>query len=138
MSFILPPAKFEVLTANTGRGLVHIKMLSQQKVLASEGPRQASSTQENVGIMEIIDYQSLLTLPRHVSFKGPNGKYLGTVVLNHLGLALQFLAFDYTSKGRPETWFEVSTDGHGRAQFLSRHTKTFWRFGGLTIGFCLI
>jgi hypothetical protein len=65
-----------------------------------------------------------------VSFKGPNGKYLGTVVLNHLGFTLQFLAFDYTAKGRPETWFEVSTDGHGRAEFLSRHTKTFWRFGG--------
>ncbi|KAK9928821.1 hypothetical protein M0R45_025941 [Rubus argutus] len=76
--------------------------------------------------MEIIDHESLLRLPRHVSFKGPNGKYLGTVVLNNLGLTLQFLAFDYTAKGRPETWFEVSTDGHGRAEFLSRHTKTFY------------
>ncbi|PRQ34746.1 putative aerolysin, Agglutinin domain, aerolysin-like toxin, beta complex domain-containing protein [Rosa chinensis] len=178
-----PLAKFEVVAANTGIGMVHLRCSHNKKFLrvrAQGGgyispdadepeedqskwsctlfqPRPVDGNPDRVrlfhvqlqkypvfdntyyfwvgynnpaqqDILEIIDLESLVILPRHVAFKGHNGKYLGTIELNNQ----RYLAFDYAAKGRPETWFEVSTDGHGRAQIMSNHTKTFWRNAGTT------
>lgn len=180
-----PLAKFQVLTANTGIGLVHIRCSHNKKFLRALAaniarltpladepeedqskwsctlfePRPVDGNPDRVRlvhvqrqlypyaadvktlfvgvsllimtnhtIMEITDLESLVMLPKHVAFKGPNEKYLGTVVLNNQ----RYLAFDYTAKGRPETWFEVSTDGHGRAQIQSYLTRMFWRYAGAT------
>ncbi|KAK9927767.1 hypothetical protein M0R45_024934 [Rubus argutus] len=178
-----PLAKFQVLTANIGIGLVHIRCSHNKKFLrvVSENsgrltpladepeedqskwsctlfePRPVDGNPDQVrlfhvrrqkysywstidtffagnddpgygDLLEVIDLESLVVLPKHVAFKGPNEKYLGTVVLNNQ----RYLAFDYTAKGRPETWFEVSTDGHGRAQIQSYLTRMFWRYTGAT------
>ncbi|KAK9940956.1 hypothetical protein M0R45_017588 [Rubus argutus] len=175
-----PLAKFQVVTANTGTGLVHIRCSHNKKFLRAKDDNGASyitpeadepeedqskwsctlfeptladgqpdkvqffhvqrklfvgayhfgtgstdnwfrlSYEKTCPLYDIIDLESLVILPKHVAFKGDNGKYLG--------MEDQSVLFASTDKGTPTAWFEVSTDGDGRAQIRSYKTKTFLRY----------
>ncbi|PRQ53182.1 putative clostridium epsilon toxin ETX/ mosquitocidal toxin MTX2, Agglutinin [Rosa chinensis] len=171
-------AKFEVVTANTGTGLVHIRCSHNKKFLRrrTEGnvnlspeadePEEDQSKwsctlfepqvaedgnpdkarlfhvqskqyatawdiggavrvlrlygeQHGQNIFDIIDLESLVILPKHVAFKGHTGNYLQLVA----DAKLRFIS---TDKGIPESWFEVSTDGHGRVQIKSYHDNSYF------------
>ncbi|KAM5581029.1 hypothetical protein ABKV19_010307 [Rosa sericea] len=176
-----PLAKFEVVTANTGTGLVHIRCSQNRKFLRrrfesdvnltpeADEPEEDQSKwsctlfepqvaedgnpdrarlfhvqskqyatawdiggavrvlrlygqQHGQNIFDIIDLESLVILPKHVAFKGDNGNYLmaeATTTSNP--------TFSSTDKGMPESWFEVSTDGHGRVQIKSFDTNRYLR-----------
>ncbi|XP_062016825.1 uncharacterized protein LOC133733209 [Rosa rugosa] len=176
-----PLAKFEVVTANTGMGLVHIRCSQSRKFLrrrfesdvhltpeADESEEDQSKwsctlfepqvaedgnpdrarlfhvqskqyatawdiggavrvlrlygEQHGQNIFDIIDLESLVILPKHVAFKGDNDNYLmaeATTTSNP--------TFSSTDKGMPESWFEVSTDGHGRVQIKSFDTNRYLR-----------
>ncbi|KAL6139935.1 hypothetical protein ACLB2K_058236 [Fragaria x ananassa] len=175
-----PSAKFEVVMANTGTELVHIRCRKNRKFLrrrstsslylSPDGDEpeedqskwtctlfQAQAVEEgnsnkvylmhvqsqryatpwdqagvrslrlytgsgHQGVFDVLDLESMVILPKHAAFKGSNGKYL-TVGAT----ATSYPTFSSTDKGHSECGFEVITDGHGRAQIMSSHTKKYLR-----------
>ncbi|PRQ53177.1 putative aerolysin, Agglutinin domain, aerolysin-like toxin, beta complex domain-containing protein [Rosa chinensis] len=182
-----PLAKFEVVTANTGTGLVHIRCSHNKKfvrwrtqhqgylspeadepeedqsiwsctlfqpqvaedgdpkkvLLFHVGSKQYARAINEGGVtymrtdviwnnqstFYITDLESLVILPKHVAFKANNDRYLQHADSNQL-------RFMSTDKGIPESWFEVDTDGDGRARIkvFNSLSNNHLRFGGASFG----
>ncbi|XP_062014149.1 uncharacterized protein LOC133730606 [Rosa rugosa] len=146
-------AKFEVVMANIGTGLVHIRCSQNRKFLrmriegdvylspeADESEEDQSkwsctlfepqvAVDGNLDKARLFHVQamryatSLVILPKHVAFKPSNNLYL------QLGESNQ-LRFVSTDKGIPASWFEVSTNGDGRVQIKYYKNNAYLRFGG--------
>ncbi|XP_004306048.1 PREDICTED: uncharacterized protein LOC101290690 [Fragaria vesca subsp. vesca] len=176
-----PLAKFEVVSANTGTGRVHLRCRANKKFLRRKDSTsvfitpEADEAEEDTakwgctlfeareveagnttlinlfhvqsqyytnawdvsgirslrlnsvgpnfqGRYNILDLESMVILPKYVAFKGTNGKYLKVGAT-----ATSYPTFSSTDKGFSECGFEVITDGHGRAQIMSSHTKKYLR-----------
>lgn len=80
-------------------------------------------------IFDVIDLELLLILPKHVAFKSNNYRYLQVADENQL----RFICSD---KGTSESWFEVFTDGDGRAtiKVFNDCSNNYLRFGGKDYG----
>ncbi|KAL6139954.1 hypothetical protein ACLB2K_058255 [Fragaria x ananassa] len=77
------------------------------------------SEADNSAIFYIFDLESLVTLPKHVAFKGHTGYYL------RLGDDAKH-RFISTDRGISECWYEVDTDRTGSVGIMSRQTNNYW------------
>ncbi|OMO73386.1 Agglutinin [Corchorus olitorius] len=75
--------------------------------------------------IEIIDWNSLMILPRFVHFKGPNGRYLRRVTIR----GNPFLQFSGTEAGDINASFEIfnSGDPDGSIRIKPLSDNRFWR-----------
>ncbi|CAB4299558.1 unnamed protein product [Prunus armeniaca] len=73
----------------------------------------------------IVDWETLLVLPKHVSFKGGNGKYLSARTFN----CLPFLQFSSSDVGDYGVGNEVFSNGDGSVRIKSNLFGKFWRRG---------
>ncbi|XP_022150380.1 uncharacterized protein LOC111018556 [Momordica charantia] len=71
----------------------------------------------------IIDWETLVTLPKHVAFKGDNGCYLRARWMNDYG----FLEFETTDIGDPAVPMETFTTKDGSIRIKSNYIGKFWR-----------
>lgn len=83
---------------------------------------------DSQNILDVIDVESLVILPRHVALRGHTDNYCMLDQAN-----AQELRFSSTDKGNPLSWFEVFTDGHGRVQIQSSRARGYWHQSGGTI-----
>ncbi|CAL5352414.1 unnamed protein product [Camellia sinensis] len=75
-------------------------------------------------VYTIIDWESLLIMPKHVAFKGNNDTYLGT----HLLEGRLYLHFSSSSDiGDPTVGNEVITTSNGSVRIKSYHSGKFWK-----------
>lgn len=179
---VSPYAKFEVVQANIGRGLVHIRSSYNNKfwvrwnqhsnlIVAGANEPEEDQSQWACTLFEplsvtgntnqvrlrhvqlgsyvqvqsdlalsavlnsvdvasqtytVVDWASLLVLPKHIAFKGDNGNYLSVQMLNFDNPYLQFIPI---AKGDTRMWFVASADGHARSQIMSFHNKNLWQTG---------
>uniref|UniRef100_A0A5B6Z2I7 Agglutinin domain-containing protein n=1 Tax=Davidia involucrata TaxID=16924 RepID=A0A5B6Z2I7_DAVIN len=74
-------------------------------------------------VCTFIDWESLLILPKHVAFKGDNGKYLAARwTENH-----PYLQFDSSDIGDPTVGNEIFITGDGSVRIKSDYFGKFWR-----------
>ncbi|ONI21764.1 hypothetical protein PRUPE_2G087400 [Prunus persica] len=71
----------------------------------------------------IVDWETLLVLPKHVSFKGDNGKYLSARKFKRH----PFLQFSSTDVGESSVGNEVFSNGDGSVRIKSNLFGKFWR-----------
>ncbi|KAK4275745.1 hypothetical protein QN277_018776 [Acacia crassicarpa] len=74
-------------------------------------------------IYTIIDWESLLIMPKHVAFKGDNGQYLSA----HLIEEHQYLQFASNDVGDPTVGNEIFTTSDGSIRVKSDYFSKFWR-----------
>ncbi|KAA8521725.1 hypothetical protein F0562_012398 [Nyssa sinensis] len=74
-------------------------------------------------VCTIIDWESLLILPKHVAFKGDNGNYLSGRMIE----GLPYLQFASNDIGDPTVGNEVFTTRDGSVRIKSNHFGKFWR-----------
>ncbi|KAF5956324.1 hypothetical protein HYC85_003549 [Camellia sinensis] len=75
-------------------------------------------------VYTIIDWESLLIMPKHVAFKGNNDTYLGTRLLE----GRLYLHFSSSSDiGDPTVGNEVVTTSNGSVRIKSYHSGKFWK-----------
>ncbi|KAI9114191.1 hypothetical protein K1719_014841 [Acacia pycnantha] len=85
---------------------------------SSENPDENSCD-----VYTIIDWESLLIMPKHVAFKGDNGKYLrARWVAEH-----QYLQFSSNDVGDPTVGNEIFTTYDGSIRVKSDYFSKFWR-----------
>ncbi|KAI8004107.1 hypothetical protein LOK49_LG08G01481 [Camellia lanceoleosa] len=86
-----------------------------------------SATQDNDlrNVYTIIDWESLLILPKHIAFKGDNGYYLSATSLE----TFPYLEFASDDIGDPTVGNEVFTNGDGSIRIKSDYFGKFWRRG---------
>ncbi|KAA8544856.1 hypothetical protein F0562_019640 [Nyssa sinensis] len=78
---------------------------------------------EQCDVCVIIDWESLLILPKHVAFKGDNGNYLSARWIE----GHQYLQFSSGDIGDPTVGNEVFTTRDGSVRIKSDHFGKFWR-----------
>ncbi|PQQ00698.1 uncharacterized protein Pyn_40092 [Prunus yedoensis var. nudiflora] len=71
----------------------------------------------------IVDWETLLILPKHVAFKGDNGKYLSASMFN----GHPFLQFSSNDIGQSSVGNEVFSNGDGSVRIKSNLSGRFWR-----------
>ncbi|KAK4254440.1 hypothetical protein QN277_009824 [Acacia crassicarpa] len=71
----------------------------------------------------IIDWESLMVMPKYVAFKGDNGQYLSV-----LWTGLQFVSNDI---GDPTVGHEIFTIHEGSIRVKSIYSGKFWRCGAI-------
>ncbi|KAM1778300.1 hypothetical protein ACFX1S_040022 [Malus domestica] len=71
----------------------------------------------------IVDWESLLVLPKHIAFKGDNGKYLSAQWIE----SYPYLQFSSDDIGDPTVGNEVFQTGDGSIRIKSDHHGKFWR-----------
>ncbi|KAI9107258.1 hypothetical protein K1719_021646 [Acacia pycnantha] len=71
----------------------------------------------------IIDWESLLILPKHVAFKGDNGQYLSARWIE----GYQYLQFASNDVGDPTVGNEIFTTYDGSIRVKSNYFSKFWR-----------
>ena len=74
-------------------------------------------------VITIIDWESLLILPKHVGFKGDNGSYLSARMIE----GYPYLQFTSSDIGDPTVGNEVFTTPDGSVRIKSNHFGRFWR-----------
>ncbi|CAB4299532.1 unnamed protein product [Prunus armeniaca] len=142
-------SKFHVEMAKGGKGLVHIRCSYNNKywvrwsenhywiVAGANEPEEDQSKWsctlfepvyvDNKDLLKglIVDWETLLVLPKHVSFKGGNGKYLSARTFN----CLPFLQFSSSDVGDYGVGNEVFSNGDGSVRIKSNLFGKFWRRG---------
>lgn len=83
--------------------------------LGSTSPDNNDSSQ----VFEIIDWESLLVLPKHISFKGDKGMYLSAV--DNL-----FQRFNSSDSGDPAVAYEIIPIGDGSVRIKADYNGKFW------------
>ncbi|KAA8544866.1 hypothetical protein F0562_019739 [Nyssa sinensis] len=86
-------------------------------------------------VCAITDWESLLILPKHVAFKGDNGKYLSTRMIHRYrylqfasnDIGYRYLQFASDDIGDPTVGNEVFTTRDGSVRIKSNHFGKFWR-----------
>ncbi|GMI64361.1 hypothetical protein HRI_000105400 [Hibiscus trionum] len=79
---------------------------------------------EGHDILQLIDWRSMVVLPKYVAFKGDNGKYLRHRPQNPRWDYLEFSANDL---GDPTVPCEVSVFTNGNVRIRSLSNNKFWR-----------
>ncbi|KAA8544871.1 hypothetical protein F0562_019734 [Nyssa sinensis] len=74
-------------------------------------------------VCTIIDWESLLILPKHVAFKGDNGYYLSSRMIE----GYPYLQFASNDIGDPTVGNEVFTTCDGSVRIKSNYFGKFWR-----------
>ncbi|KAK8549319.1 hypothetical protein V6N13_008995 [Hibiscus sabdariffa] len=82
------------------------------------------SDSQNVDVFTIIDWSSLLSLPKYVAFKGSNGKYL---CLRYLDADRPYLQFATEDIGDPNVACEIFPTDDGNIRIRQMSNKKFWR-----------
>ncbi|KAI9077515.1 hypothetical protein K1719_040537 [Acacia pycnantha] len=84
---------------------------------SSENPNK-----DSCDVYTIIDWESLLIMPKHVAFKGDNGQYLSAQWTSG-NAYLQFISNDV---GDPTVGNEIFTTSDGSIRVKSNHIGKFW------------
>lgn len=74
-------------------------------------------------VCTIIDWESLLILPKHIAFKGDNGQYLSARTID----GYPYLEFASSDIGDPTVGNEVFTTQDGSVRIKSDYFDRFWR-----------
>uniref|UniRef100_A0A5B7BBW4 Agglutinin domain-containing protein n=1 Tax=Davidia involucrata TaxID=16924 RepID=A0A5B7BBW4_DAVIN len=86
------------------------------------------SNKDKLDAYTIIDWESLFILPKHVAFKGDNGKYLSArQIEGHPHPYLQFASTSCDIKSDPTVGNQVFITGNGSVRIKSDHLGKFWR-----------
>ncbi|KAK4275747.1 hypothetical protein QN277_018778 [Acacia crassicarpa] len=85
---------------------------------ASENPDK-----DSCDVCTIIDWESILIMPKHVAFKGDNGQYLSARWIERH----QYLQFASNDVGDPTVGNEIFTTYDGNIRVKSNHFGKFWR-----------
>lgn len=80
---------------------------------------------DSCDVFTFINWQSVFNLPKHVAFKGQNGKYLGAIV--HDGVP--YLQFSYHDLNNPMVAHETVETPDGTVCIKSDYFGKFWRLG---------
>ncbi|PSS21691.1 Natterin-3 like [Actinidia chinensis var. chinensis] len=83
----------------------------------------AQPDKDRCDIYTIIDWESLLILPKHIAFKGDNGNYLSARWIE----GYRYLQFGSSDIGDPTVGNEVFTTHDGSVRIKSDHFGKFWR-----------
>ncbi|WJZ90941.1 hypothetical protein VitviT2T_010056 [Vitis vinifera] len=83
----------------------------------------ASPDKDLYDVFTIIDWESLLILPKHIAFKGDNDYYLSARTIE----GRPYLEFASTDIGDPTVGNEVFTTQDGSARIKSDYFGRFWR-----------
>ncbi|CAL1410176.1 unnamed protein product [Linum trigynum] len=130
-----PTYQFSATTGNGGRDLYfrfrHVQ-LDQNVGISPWGQwpytdflfvRTQSSNQMVDDQFAVRDWESLLVLPRHVVFKGDNGRFLRARVIERSN----YLEFSGTSNSEATASNEVFENPDGSIRIRSNHYGMFWR-----------
>ncbi|KAM7473270.1 hypothetical protein LguiB_020513 [Lonicera macranthoides] len=79
--------------------------------------------QDQKDVFSVIDWESLLILPKHVAFKGDNGKYLSSKWIE----SHEYLQFISDDIGDPSVGHETFSTSDGSIRIKSNHYEKFWR-----------
>lgn len=75
-------------------------------------------------VFTVIDWEALFNFPKHVTFKGDNGLYLGATISN----SLPCLQFAYENVDDPKVAHELFVNRpDGTVIMKSKYTNKFWR-----------
>ncbi|KAI9071435.1 hypothetical protein K1719_046605 [Acacia pycnantha] len=85
---------------------------------SSENP-----SEDSCDICTIIDWESLLIMPKHVAFKGDNGQYLSARKIE----GHEYLQFASDDVGDPTVGIEIFTTYDGSIRVKSDYFRKFWR-----------
>ncbi|OMO73375.1 Agglutinin [Corchorus olitorius] len=79
-------------------------------------------------VFEIIDWNSLMILPKYVAFRGQNGNYLRVTTIQGQG-QVPYLQFSATDRGDANASFEIIYTGNpdGSIRIKSLSTNRFWQ-----------
>ncbi|XP_021732083.1 uncharacterized protein LOC110698881 [Chenopodium quinoa] len=80
---------------------------------------------DSCDVFTFVNWESLFNLPKHVAFKGENGKYLGA--FEHNGIPC--LQFSYDNLEDPKVGHELFEAPDGTLCIKSSHVGKFWRIG---------
>ncbi|KAM7489386.1 hypothetical protein LguiB_026870 [Lonicera macranthoides] len=83
---------------------------------------QAADNDQN-DVFTITDWESLSILPKHVAFKGDNGKYLSSKWIQNR----EYLQFTSDDIGDPLVGHETFTTSDGSIRLKSNHYGKFWK-----------
>ncbi|KAI8553380.1 hypothetical protein RHMOL_Rhmol05G0011200 [Rhododendron molle] len=81
------------------------------------------STSLRLDVFVIIDWESLLILPKHIALKGDNGQYLSARWIE----GHQYLQFASGDNGDPTVGNEVFITKDGNVRIKNNHFGKFWR-----------
>ncbi|KAG5547073.1 hypothetical protein RHGRI_012938 [Rhododendron griersonianum] len=81
------------------------------------------STSPRLDVFGIIDWESLLILPKHIALKGDNGQYLSARWIE----GHQYLRFASNDNGDPTVGNEVFITKEGNVRIKNNHFGKFWR-----------
>ncbi|KAF7142461.1 hypothetical protein RHSIM_Rhsim05G0010000 [Rhododendron simsii] len=84
---------------------------------------QLKSLSNSFAVFHIIDWESLLMLPKHVALKGDNGRYLSARWIERH----QYLQFASCDKGDPTVGNQVFVNEDGSVRIKNDHFGKFWR-----------
>ncbi|KAF7142995.1 hypothetical protein RHSIM_Rhsim05G0011800 [Rhododendron simsii] len=85
---------------------------------------QSSSTDsDRLDVFGIIDWGSLLILPKHIALKGDNGLYLSARLIS----GHEFLEFASSDNGDPTVGNEVFITKDGSVRIKNNHFGKFWK-----------
>ncbi|KAI8553378.1 hypothetical protein RHMOL_Rhmol05G0011000 [Rhododendron molle] len=85
----------------------------------------SSTNSEGLDVFSIMDWESLLILPKYVAFKGDNGLYLkGHWISGHKH---QYLEFSCSDNGDESVGNEVFFTKDGSVRIRNNHFDRFWR-----------
>ncbi|KAI9077510.1 hypothetical protein K1719_040532 [Acacia pycnantha] len=90
---------------------------------ASVYMRDRKSDKDSCDVYTIIDWESLLIMPKHVAFKGDNGHYLSARWIE----GHQYLQFASNDVGDPTVGNEIFTTSNGSIRVKSDYFGKFWR-----------
>ncbi|KAI9077499.1 hypothetical protein K1719_040521 [Acacia pycnantha] len=78
---------------------------------------------DSCDVCTIVDWESLLIMPKHVAFKGDNGQYLSARWIE----GHEYLQFGSNDVGDPTVGNEIFTTFDGNIRVKSDHFDKFWR-----------
>ncbi|KAG5547076.1 hypothetical protein RHGRI_012940 [Rhododendron griersonianum] len=81
------------------------------------------TSSDRLDVFSIIDWESLLILPKHIALKGDNGLYLSARRIERH----QYLQFASSDNGHPTVGNEVFVTKDGSVRIKNNHFRKFWR-----------
>ncbi|KAF7142883.1 hypothetical protein RHSIM_Rhsim05G0011700 [Rhododendron simsii] len=84
---------------------------------------QLESLTNSFAVFHIIDWESMLMLPKHVVLKGDNGRYLSARWIERH----QYLQFASCDKGDPTVGNQMFVNEDGSVRIKNDHFGKFWR-----------
>ncbi|XP_058213537.1 uncharacterized protein LOC131325347 [Rhododendron vialii] len=117
LCLLVQPVDYLILMAKGDR--YHSCLISQ----ADHRRSLTRTTQSTSDVFGIIDWESLLILPKHIALKGDNGQYLSARWIE----GHQYLKFASGDNGDPTVGNEVFITKDGNVRIKNNHFGKFWR-----------